>query len=160
MQGSAVTSKERAGHKNSALRPAALRCDLAARPGLTTPAASAAPPCPAPQDPAWRYDIMPEIIDGKNVRRWCGAARRWWWWLGVAGAAQAGCFWLPGGGGGREPCSRPCLRCCVHAPQVLDFVDPDIDARLEALEREEEALAAAAAQAVSTMLACWLVAMC
>ncbi|KAL4419380.1 hypothetical protein ABPG77_002907 [Micractinium sp. CCAP 211/92] len=48
------------------------------------------------KDPEWRYDIMPEIIDGKNI---------------------------------------------------LDFVDPDIDARLEALEREEEAAAAAAAQA-------------
>ncbi|KAL4439792.1 hypothetical protein ABPG75_002793 [Micractinium tetrahymenae] len=48
------------------------------------------------RDPAWRYDIMPEIVDGKNV---------------------------------------------------LDFVDPDIDARLEALEREEEAAAAAATQA-------------
>lgn len=46
------------------------------------------------KDPSWRYDIMPEIIDGHNV---------------------------------------------------LDFVDPDIDARLEALEREEEAAAAAAA---------------
>lgn len=44
------------------------------------------------KDDAWRYDIMPEIVDGHNV---------------------------------------------------LDFVDPDIDARLEALEREEEAAAAA-----------------
>jgi hypothetical protein len=26
-------------------------------------------------------------------------------------------------------------------PQILDFVDPDIDARLEALEREEDLLA-------------------
>ena len=33
--------------------------------------------------------------------------------------------------------------------QILDFVDPDIDARLEALEREEDALAAAFAEAVS-----------
>jgi nucleolar GTP-binding protein len=49
------------------------------------------------QDPAWRYDIMPEIIEGHNV---------------------------------------------------LDFVDPDIDARLEALEREEEMAAAAAEAAV------------
>lgn len=46
------------------------------------------------KDPAWKYDIMPEIMDGHNV---------------------------------------------------LDFVDPDIDARLEALEREEEEAAAAAA---------------
>jgi nucleolar GTP-binding protein len=45
------------------------------------------------QDPSWRYDIMPEIIEGHNV---------------------------------------------------LDFVDPDIEARLEALDREEEAMAAAA----------------
>lgn len=45
------------------------------------------------KDPAWRYDIMPEIMEGSNV---------------------------------------------------LDFVDPDIDAKLEALEREEEAAAAAA----------------
>lgn len=44
------------------------------------------------KDEAWKYDIMPEIMDGHNV---------------------------------------------------ADFVDPDIDARLEALEREEEALAAA-----------------
>ena len=35
------------------------------------------------------------------------------------------------------------------APQILDFVDPDIDARLEALEREEEAAAAAHAEVVS-----------
>jgi hypothetical protein len=33
--------------------------------------------------------------------------------------------------------------------QILDFVDPDIDARLEALEREEDALAAAYTEAVS-----------
>ncbi|PSC69229.1 Nucleolar GTP-binding 1 [Micractinium conductrix] len=52
------------------------------------------------KDPAWKYDIMPEIIDGKNI---------------------------------------------------LDFVDPDIDARLEALEREEAALAEAAAQAGDDM---------
>lgn len=45
------------------------------------------------EDPSWRYDIMPEIIEGHNV---------------------------------------------------LDFVDPDIEARLEALDREEEAMAAAA----------------
>ncbi|PRW33236.1 nucleolar GTP-binding isoform A [Chlorella sorokiniana] len=49
------------------------------------------------KDPAWRYDIMPEIMNGKNI---------------------------------------------------LDFVDPDIDARLEALEREEEAAAAAHADAI------------
>ena len=42
----------------------------------------------------WKYDILPEIIEGRNV---------------------------------------------------LDFVDADIEARLEALEREEDALAAAAA---------------
>lgn len=42
----------------------------------------------------WKYDILPEIIEGHNV---------------------------------------------------LDFVDADIEARLEALEREEDALAAAAA---------------
>lgn len=40
-------------------------------------------------DPAWKYDIMPEIMDGHNI---------------------------------------------------LDFVDPDIDARLAELEREEEEL--------------------
>lgn len=46
------------------------------------------------QDPQWRHDMMPEIMDGHNV---------------------------------------------------LDFVDPDIEAQLAALEREEEELAAAAA---------------
>lgn len=46
------------------------------------------------KDPSWKYDIMPEVMDGHNV---------------------------------------------------LDFVDPDIDARLEALEREEEAAATEAA---------------
>jgi len=45
------------------------------------------------KDESWKYDIMPEIMDGHNI---------------------------------------------------LDFVDPEIDARLEALEREEEALAAQA----------------
>jgi hypothetical protein len=44
------------------------------------------------KDPAWRYDIMPEIIDGHNV---------------------------------------------------ADFIDPDIDAKLAELEREEEQLEAA-----------------
>lgn len=39
--------------------------------------------------------------------------------------------------------SRPALFPSSH-PQVLDFVDPDIDAKLAALEREEEAQAAAA----------------
>jgi nucleolar GTP-binding protein len=43
------------------------------------------------KDPAWRYDIMPEIIDGHNV---------------------------------------------------ADFIDPDIDAKLAELEREEEQLEA------------------
>ena len=46
------------------------------------------------QDPQWRHDMMPEIMDGHNV---------------------------------------------------LDFVDPDIEAQLAALEKEEEELAAAAA---------------
>jgi NOGCT (NUC087) domain len=41
------------------------------------------------QDESWKYDIMPEIVNGHNV---------------------------------------------------MDFVDPDIEARLEALEREEEEL--------------------
>lgn len=53
------------------------------------------------KDPSWRYDIMPEIIDGRNV---------------------------------------------------MDFVDPDIDAKLEALEREEEALAAAAEEAGANVM--------
>lgn len=44
------------------------------------------------KDPAWRYDIMPEIIDGHNV---------------------------------------------------ADFIDPDIDAKLAELEREEEQMEAA-----------------
>lgn len=44
------------------------------------------------RDESWKYDIMPEIVEGHNV---------------------------------------------------LDFIDPDIDARLEALEREEEAAAKA-----------------
>ena len=48
----------------------------------------------------WKYDILPEIIDGHNV---------------------------------------------------LDFVDADIEARLAALEREEDALAAAAALEVRRM---------
>ena len=48
----------------------------------------------------WKYDILPEIIDGHNV---------------------------------------------------LDFVDADIEARLAALEREEDALAAAAALEVRSM---------
>ena len=46
------------------------------------------------ENPSWKRDIMPEIIEGKNV---------------------------------------------------LDYVDPEIEAKLEALEMEEEALAAAAA---------------
>ena len=49
-------------------------------------------------NPSWKRDIMPEIIEGKNV---------------------------------------------------LDYVDPEIEAKLEALEMEEEALAAAAAIEVS-----------
>ena len=49
-------------------------------------------------NPSWKRDIMPEIIEGKNV---------------------------------------------------LDYVDPEIEAKLEALEMEEEALAAAAAIDVS-----------
>lgn len=44
------------------------------------------------KDPAWRYDIMPETVDGHNV---------------------------------------------------ADFIDPDIDAKLAELEREEEELEAA-----------------
>ena len=54
-------------------------------------------------NPAWKRDIMPEIIDGKNV---------------------------------------------------LDYVDPDIKAKLEALEMEEEALAAAAAVEVGPLNGC------
>ena len=50
------------------------------------------------KDPAWRYDIVPEIMEGRNV---------------------------------------------------ADFVDPDIAARLEALDAEEDALAAAAEVEVS-----------
>ena len=41
------------------------------------------------------------------------------------------------------------LPTCPTCLQILDFVDPDIDARLEALEREEDALAAAYTEAVS-----------
>ena len=52
-------------------------------------------------NPSWKRDIMPEIIEGKNV---------------------------------------------------LDYVDPEIEAKLEALEMEEEALAAAAAIEVSLSL--------
>lgn len=47
------------------------------------------------EDDAWKYDIMPEIMDGHNI---------------------------------------------------ADFIDPDIDAKLEALEREEEEAAARAAE--------------
>lgn len=50
------------------------------------------------QDPSWKHDIIPEIVEGHNV---------------------------------------------------LDFIDPDIEARLEALDREEDALAAAAEVEVS-----------
>lgn len=46
------------------------------------------------EDDSWKYDIMPEIMDGRNV---------------------------------------------------ADFVDPDIEAQLAQLEKEEDALAAAAA---------------
>ena len=53
------------------------------------------------EDPAWRYDIMPEIAAGRNV---------------------------------------------------TDFVDPDIAARLEALDAEEDALAAAAALEVALQM--------
>ncbi len=55
------------------------------------------------ENPSWKRDIMPEIIEGKNV---------------------------------------------------LDYVDPDIEAKLEALEMEEEALAAAAAIEVC-LLSMW-----
>ncbi len=51
------------------------------------------------ENPAWKRDIMPEIVDGRNV---------------------------------------------------LDYVDPEIEAKLMALEQEEEALAAAAAIEVRT----------
>ena len=54
-------------------------------------------------NPAWKRDIMPEIIDGKNI---------------------------------------------------MDYVDPDIKAKLEALEMEEEALAAAAAVEVGPLEGC------
>lgn len=108
-QGSAVMSKERAGHKNSALRPAALRCDLAARPGLTTPAAFTAPPCLVPQDPAWRYDIMPEIIDGKNV----SAAQRS---TGLAMGGGGLCVRGPAGSG-EPPLGCPQPRLCLPSPQ-------------------------------------------
>ena len=54
-------------------------------------------------NPAWKRDIMPEIIDGKNI---------------------------------------------------MDYVDPDIEAKLEALEMEEEALAAAAAVEVGPFNGC------
>jgi len=50
------------------------------------------------EDDSWKYDIMPEIMDGRNV---------------------------------------------------ADFVDPDIEAQLAQLEKEEDALAAAAALEVS-----------
>lgn len=90
---------------------------------------------------------MPEIVDGKNVR------------LAGARAAHGS---MPRRRESCRRCSEPApldqpLTSLTHPlppppppqPQVLDFVDPDIDARLEALEREEEALAAAAEQAVS-----------
>ena len=51
-----------------------------------------------PEDDSWKYDIMPEIMDGRNI---------------------------------------------------ADFVDPDIEAQLAQLEKEEDALAAAAALEVS-----------
>ena len=50
------------------------------------------------EDDSWKYDIMPEIMDGRNV---------------------------------------------------ADFVDPDIEAQLAQLEKEEDALAAAAALEVA-----------
>lgn len=58
------------------------------------------------EDDSWKYDIMPEIMDGRNV---------------------------------------------------ADFVDPDIEAQLAQLEKEEDALAAAAALEVGVpSLDCWL----
>lgn len=53
------------------------------------------------EDDSWKYDIMPEIMDGRNV---------------------------------------------------ADFVDPDIEAQLAQLEKEEDALAAAAALEVACLL--------
>jgi nucleolar GTP-binding protein len=52
------------------------------------------------KDPAWRHDIMPEIIEGHNV---------------------------------------------------IDFVDPEIEALLQALDKEEEAMAAKAALQVGAL---------
>ena len=52
------------------------------------------------EDDSWKYDIMPEIMDGRNV---------------------------------------------------ADFVDPDIEAQLAQLEKEEDALAAAAALEVACL---------
>lgn len=52
------------------------------------------------QDDGWKYDIMPEIMDGRNI---------------------------------------------------ADFVDPDIEAQLAQLEKEEDALSAAAALEVQCM---------
>lgn len=53
------------------------------------------------EDDSWKYDIMPEIMDGRNV---------------------------------------------------ADFVDPDIEAQLAQLEKEEDALAAAAALEVGSTI--------
>lgn len=53
------------------------------------------------EDDSWKYDIMPEIMDGRNI---------------------------------------------------ADFVDPDIEAQLAQLEKEEDALAAAAALEVTAPL--------
>jgi hypothetical protein len=54
------------------------------------------------------------------------------------------------------PTSHSFIPCSIGViAQVLDFVDPDIDARLEALEREEDAAAAAwEAQQVGALYCC------
>jgi hypothetical protein len=120
------------------------------------------------KDPAWRYDIMPEIMDGKNVS--AGQDRSG----GAFGDQRRGLdstAGLDAGAGSLLACPLICSMVeapvySVHPspqthplylpplpalppPQILDFVDPDIDARLEALEREEDALAAAYTEAVS-----------
>ena len=57
------------------------------------------------EDDSWKYDIMPEIMDGRNV---------------------------------------------------ADFVDPDIEAQLAQLEKEEDALSAAAALEVCYPQTLWI----
>ncbi len=140
------------------------------------------------KDPAWRYDIMPEIMNGKNVSGrfflalWItvGSGSAWYGRsaaFGQCGIRTTACALVshqaslsnvlqildfvdpdikcPASPFAAQPAAHR-LQLTIQRlflsfliSQILDFVDPDIDARLEALEREEEAAAAAHAEVVS-----------